>query len=86
MAVNGACAILLARHRHAGGSLMKAAFLSARNDVLANVAFILAGIAMLWTASPLPDLLVGLGIAAINADAAREVCGAARREASEAEA
>jgi Co/Zn/Cd efflux system component len=65
---------------------MKAAFLSARNDVLANVAIILAGIATLWTASALPDLLVGLAIAAINADAAREVYGAARREASEAEA
>lgn len=86
MAVNGICAVLLARHRHAGSSLMKAAFLSARNDVLANVAIVAAGIATLCTVSPLPDLVVGLGIAAINADAAREVYAAARKEAAEAEA
>lgn len=86
MAVNGTCAALLARHHHAGGCLMKAAFLSARNDVLANVAIVAAGVATLWTVSPLPDLVVGLGIAAINADAAREVYAAARKEAAEAEA
>ena len=80
MAVNGTCALLLARHRHAGGSLMRAAFLSARNDVLANITIVLAGIVTLWTASPLPDLVVGLGIAAINADAARDVWQAARKE------
>jgi hypothetical protein len=31
------CAFLLARHRHGGGSLIRAAFLSARNDAVANV-------------------------------------------------
>jgi hypothetical protein len=41
--VNLSCAFILARVRHAGGSLSRAAFLSARNDVLANVAIIGAG-------------------------------------------
>ena len=79
--VNAACALMLARHRAHGGSLAKAAYLSARNDVLANVAIILAGlvIAFLWR-SAWPDILVGLGIAAMNADAAREVWTAARDE------
>ncbi|MFM9859748.1 cation transporter [Pseudoxanthobacter sp. M-2] len=81
LAVNLTCAYLLARYRHQGGSLTKAAFLSARNDALANVAIIAAGLvtAYLW-ASAWPDLVVGLAIAALNADAAREVWEAAREE------
>lgn len=81
LAVNLACALLLARYRAHSGSLTRAAFLSARNDALANVAIIAAGLvtAFLW-ASAWPDLIVGLGIAAINADAAREVWTAAREE------
>jgi Co/Zn/Cd efflux system component len=85
--VNLACALILARFRHHGGSLTKAAFLSARNDVLANVAIILAGIvtATLWR-SAWPDLLVGIAIAIMNADAAREVFQAARDEHESARA
>lgn len=81
LAVNLGCALLLARVRHHGGSLGKAAFLSARNDAIANVAIIAAGLvtAFLWR-SAWPDLIVGLAIAAINADAAHEVWEAAREE------
>lgn len=78
--VNLFCASLLARYRHHAGSLTRAAFLSARNDVLANVAIVLAGGVTAWTASVWPDVIVGLGIAAMNADAAREVWEAARCE------
>lgn len=81
LAINLACAFMLARFRHHGGSLTRAAFLSARNDALANLAIIAAAIvsAFVWR-SAWPDLIVGLAIAAINADAAREVWNAARRE------
>jgi Co/Zn/Cd efflux system component len=79
-AVNLACALMLARFRHAGGSLAKAAFLSARNDVVANVAIVVAGLLTALTLSAWPDLVVGLGIAAMNAGAAREVWEAARAE------
>jgi Co/Zn/Cd efflux system component len=44
LAVNLTCALMLARYRTHGGSLTRAAFLSARNDVLANVAIIGAGL------------------------------------------
>jgi Co/Zn/Cd efflux system component len=71
---------MLARHRGSGGSLTRAAFLSSRNDAFANVAIIAAGLVTAWTASAWPDLAVGLGIAALNADAAREVWSAAREE------
>jgi len=81
LAVNLSCALMLARHRRRGGSLTRAAFLSARNDAVSNVAIIAAGLvtAFLWL-SAWPDLAVGLGIAALNADAAREVWEAAREE------
>jgi Co/Zn/Cd efflux system component len=78
--VNFSCALMLARYRRHGGSLTRAAFLSARNDVLANIAIILAGIATLVHPSIWPDMLVGLGIAIMNADAAKEVWTAAREE------
>ncbi|MGH7055102.1 MAG: cation transporter [Stellaceae bacterium] len=81
LAVNLSCALMLARYRHHSGSLTKAAFLSARNDALANVAIISAGLvtAYLWS-SAWPDLIVGLGVAVLNADAAREVWQAALKE------
>jgi Co/Zn/Cd efflux system component len=87
LVVNLSCALMLTRYRRHGGSLTRAAFLSARNDAAANVAIIAAGLvtAFLW-ASAWPDLIVGLGIAALNADAAREVWQAAREEHKAAEA
>jgi Co/Zn/Cd efflux system component len=78
--VNFVCARLLAPYRTAGGSLTRAAFLSARNDVIANIAIIGAGLLTAATASHWPDLIVGLGIAALNAGAAHEVYEAARGE------
>ena len=78
--VNLACAMLLARHRRAAGSLSRAAFLSSRNDVIANIAIVAAGALTALTLSPWPDLAVGLGIFVMNLDAAREVWQAAHRE------
>lgn len=81
LAVNLSCAFILARYRSHQGSLTRAAFLSARNDALANVAIIAAGMITAWVwHTAWPDLIVGLGIVAINADAAREVWRAARQE------
>jgi Co/Zn/Cd efflux system component len=85
LVVNLACALLLARVRAHAGSLSKAAFLSARNDAVANVAIIVAGGATLVTGNAWPDLIVGLGIAALNAGAARDVWRAARAERRSAE-
>jgi Co/Zn/Cd efflux system component len=61
--------------------MSRAAFLSARNDAFANLAIIATGIvtAFIWR-SAWPDIIVGLAIAVMNADAAREVWQAARRE------
>src|SRR6266851_4353300 len=78
--VNLSCAMMLARYRQHSGSLTRAAFLSARNDVLANLAIIAAGLVTAFTRSAWPDLVVGLGIALMNADAAREIYQLAREE------
>jgi len=80
LVINLLCAFMLVRFRTQSGSLTRAAFLSARNDALANVASIAAGFMTADTLSGWPDLIVGLGIAAMNADAAREVWSAAREE------
>ncbi len=80
LVVNLSCALLLARFRAYSGSLTRAAFLSARNDAFANVAIVVAGFVTALTTSAWPDLVVGLGILTINADAARKVWHTARQE------
>ena len=80
LAVNLSCALMLTRYRHHAGSLTRAAFLSARNDALANVAIIGAGLTTIFVRSAWPDLIVGVGIALMNADAAREIYTTARSE------
>ncbi|MGJ4916930.1 cation transporter [Bradyrhizobium sp. SZCCHNS3002] len=85
--VNLGCALILARVRDHQGSLTRAAFLSARNDAFANIAIIAVGLvtAFVWP-SIWPDLIVGVGIALMNADAAREVWEAAHEEQKTAKA
>ena len=80
LVVNLGCAFMLVRVRDVAGSLSRAAFLSARNDALANLAIIAAGIATFFWVSAWPDLIVGIGIFALNLGAAHEVFEAARRE------
>lgn len=84
--VNVTCAFILAAFKRHTSSLNRAAYLSARNDAVANIAIILAGITTALTLSIWPDLVVGLGIFAINLDVAREVFTAARQEHSDAKA
>jgi Co/Zn/Cd efflux system component len=78
--VNLFCAFILARVRDHHGSLTRAAFLSARNDALANIAIIAAGLITAIAPSVWPDLVVGVGIFVMNLDASRQVYGAARDE------
>ena len=86
LAVNLSCALMLARFRKHSGSLTRAAFLSARNDAFANVAIVATGLLTTVWASGWPDLVVGLAIAVLNADAAKEVWEAAREERKQLEA
>ena len=80
LAINLSRAFMLARSRAHSGRLTRAAFLSARNDTVANLAIIATGFVTAYTCSACPELFVGLGIAAMNFDTAREVWRAARTE------
>ena len=71
--VNGVSAWLLVRVRHHGGSLSRAAFLSARNDVAVNLDIIAMAGATLWTGSGWPDLVLGCVIIVVALHAAHEV-------------
>jgi Co/Zn/Cd efflux system component len=78
--VNLFCAYRLARHRRSRESLAKAAYLSARNDALANVGIIGAAVTTGFIHSVWPDIVVGVAIAVMNLDAARAVWRAAVEE------
>ncbi|MBP1182117.1 cation transporter [Methylobacterium sp. PvR107] len=80
LAVNLACALMLARHRTGAGSLTRAAYLSARNDAFANLAIIAAGLVTALHPSPWPDLVAAAGIAILNADSAADILRAAAAE------
>lgn len=73
IAVNGASAWLLSSVRHGGGSLSRAAFLSARNDVLINLAVIAMALVTALTHSGWPDLILGCVIILLALHAAWEV-------------
>lgn len=73
IAINGTSAWLLVKVRHHGGSLSRAAFLSARNDVLVNVSIIVMAVLTLWTGSGWPDLILGCFIIVLALHAAYEV-------------
>lgn len=80
IAINGTSAWLLADVRHAGGSLSRAAFLSARNDVLVNVAIIAMGVVTIWARSGWPDLILGSFIILLAGHAAYEVWDVSEEE------
>ena len=64
LAVNIAALLLLQKHR--GGEIhMRASWIFTKNDVIANLAVLAAGGLVALTGSRLPDLIVGLGIAAL---------------------
>tara|TARA_B100000963_G_C22608315_1_gene663668 strand:+ start:356 stop:961 length:606 start_codon:yes stop_codon:yes gene_type:complete len=70
---NITCTIILMRFRKNNKSLIKAAFLSARNDVLSNVIIIVAGLTIMIYSSIWPDIVAGLIVFFINFDAAYKV-------------
>ena len=78
LAMNLSCAMILASQQHKGSRLIRAAFLGSRNDAFVNIAIVGAGVATALRPSVWPDLIVGLVIAVLNADVARQVYRATR--------
>lgn len=84
--INALSAWLLSRVRQHGGSLSSAAFLSARNDVLINLAIMAMALVTAVTGSGWPDVVLGGVIIALNVSAAREVWELASQESLAARA
>lgn len=85
MLINLASALLLLQLRKHETALVRGAWLAARNDVLANLLILAAGIVTLFWLSPWPDIAVGIVIGIINLSAAAEVFEQARAENPELE-
>lgn len=64
LAANSACFFLLWRHR-ADDLNLRSTWLCSRNDLIANASVLVAAAAVARFASPWPDLLVGVAIAAL---------------------
>jgi len=78
--INIYCAYVLAKYKSEEGGLAKAAYLSARNDALANVLIICAGVITYFWRSQIPDLLIGVAIFVMNFDAAIQVINSQRKK------
>jgi len=85
LTINLIAAAILARHRHLEASIARAAWLSSRNDAIANFAIIVVALLSVWIVTGWFDIVVGLGIAALNVSAARTVWRAARAERLDAQ-
>ena len=57
-----------------------AAYLAARNDVIAGVLIIVVAVITAWTLSGWPDIVLGIVIVALNGTAAKEVWELAEEE------
>lgn len=64
LVANGICLVLIYKHRQ-GEVHMRASWIFSKNDVIANLGVIAAGLLVAWLQSPWPDLVIGLIIAAI---------------------
>ncbi|CAM4185528.1 MULTISPECIES: cation transporter [Corynebacterium] len=82
LVVNVICAVILLRLRDEGSSLAKGAWLAARNDALANLLIIVAGLLTFVWSTAWFDIVVGAIIAVINLSAAKEVWEESRKRPS----
>lgn len=80
LVVNLICAVILLKLRDQGSSLAKGAWLAARNDALANVLIIVAGLLTFVWSTAWFDIIVGAIIAVVNLSAAKEVWEESREE------
>ena len=80
LTINCLCTFILIRFKDFSGSLTRAAFLSARNDVIANIAIITTGIITYFYSSIWPDIIIGILIAYIRIESALEIYNKAVKE------
>ncbi|MBL4680622.1 MAG: cation transporter [Pseudomonadales bacterium] len=64
LAANSICLYMLTRYREDDVN-MRSVWLCSRNDIIANLSVLAAGVAVYLSASHWPDVIVGLGISAL---------------------
>jgi Co/Zn/Cd efflux system component len=79
-ALNVICLRLLKRHRGEDVNF-KASAIFTNNDSIVNLAIVLSGALVMWWGSNLPDLVLGLVVAAIAGNGGREILAEAREAA-----
>ena len=79
LVANSLCLLLLWRHR-ADDINMSSVWLCSRNDIIANVSVLCAAVGVWLTSSSWPDILVGLGLAALFLRSAVFVLRGAKEE------
>ena len=84
-AANGVVALLLYAFRN-GDANMRSVWLCTRNDMIANLAVLLAAIGVFGTKAGWPDIAVASVMAFLGLSAARDIIGRARLELAKATA
>lgn len=71
--VNFICTLVLSSYRKTDSNLIFVAFLSARNDVIANISMIMSGLITIIYPSIWPDIIVGIIIFIINVSSVKKI-------------
>lgn len=79
LGANTACLLLISRHRD-GEVHMRASWIFSKNDVIANIGVILAGVLVAFTGSRMPDLVIGFIVAVVVARGGLDILRDARNE------
>ena len=82
LVANVTCLAILTKHRE-GGVHMRATWICSRNDVIANLGVIIAGALVAFTASRIPDLIIGCIIALIVTRGGFQILGEAKKARQE---
>lgn len=79
LVANVISALILMKYRD-GDANVRSVWLCTRNDAIGNVAVVVAGVAVAWTASAWPDLIVAIGMAALFLSSSISILGQAWTE------
>jgi Co/Zn/Cd efflux system component len=77
LVANTLCFLLLVRFRN-GDINLRATWICSRNDMIGNIGVLLAAALVIWTGSPLPDIVIGLLIAAVVVHSAWRIINEAK--------
>ena len=73
LVANLICALILSSYKKKNSNLIFVAFLSAKNDVIANISMIVAGVITIFHSSIWPDIIVGIIICTINVSSVKKI-------------